>query len=265
MLHGSSVILGPTGVGKRYLVDLIESELAAAMHSIGAVDSSKRIDLRQPSVHTSEELVVRELCRVSGLGHVGMATSLDWADGVEKAFTAGDPLRLFVTNIDSLSKELAFRLLTSVQRLVKSRHLVVVMTGEGDVAELVDGGPNSAWSCSDLYVVHAQDEKHFNKFLQKWMRQSQLVLPKEKVSRTKVIEEIARLCGGDVSLLRAMLWSITDQLNHHDRQPEDYPVTVTRALIPEDLTQVHIVRTAGVFPFNHATEYVRSSISQDFS
>ncbi|MCX6854603.1 MAG: hypothetical protein NTV80_06830, partial [Verrucomicrobia bacterium] len=254
----SAVILGPSGVGKRYLIDLVNQRRVK-----GGLTAISIAHFGKEEMTISEAKVVAALVQESKL--TATAESLEeWTLAVSASASANNPLKLVVTNVDGMSKALAHKFLTCVRELVMRNLLVIVITGEGNLVDLVDGGPNSAWDCAHQYVVHAHDRKHFGRFLTKRMRQFQLQFSRKLGEARKLFCELYRRTGGDVSIMRATLWSITDNLNFHLKEPNVFPVRLGLDDIPQELVFEHIVPTAGVVPFLYSTRCVLAAAREAY-
>ncbi|RBP38649.1 signal transduction histidine kinase [Roseimicrobium gellanilyticum] len=258
MQRGESVmILGPRGVGKRYLLDLVDEIFAEK-----GMDLPTHAKFSSSEVSFLESDVARSLANASEVDLEGEPSIEHWAEKVQTRYTAQSPLRIYISNLDGLSKRLAHHLLSSIQKLVKAHVLVTVVTGEGNVIDLVDGSPTSAWSCTHQFVVHAHDRYHFGKFLFKRMRQMGLRFPHGIAGAKRVFEKIYDCTGGNVTLARAVLWSVADTLTFHLERPGRRPMGIEEKFIPEDLTRTHVVPTAGLVPFRYAAHAVHSAIRE---
>jgi signal transduction histidine kinase len=255
----SVVILGPRGVGKRYLLDLINRHFERLFRS-----SVGHVGFSSSDVVWDEAAAVRKL--VIGLKFPApkRLTMEAWADQVQAAHGGDRPLRLFISNLDGLSKRLAHQLLFVIQRLVKAGSLIVAVTGEGNVIDLVDGSPTSAWNCAHQFVVHAHDRVHFARFVVKRMRQMGMRLPQKLSDAKNVLIRIYHLTGGNVSLARALLWSAADAACYHLTLPPKRHQVLKEEAIPEDLNQVHVIPTAGLVPFRYAVHAVHAGVTEPY-
>lgn len=251
----SAVIIGPPGAGKRYLLELINR-----LREKQGREPFPIVAFAGPKLICREHVVAQAL---SIKGDVQSCDTIEeWSDAVRQNYSPNHPLRLFLTNLDGISKTLAHRVLSSVQSLVKDRVLITVVTGEGNLIDLVDGSPTSAWSCANQLVVHSHDRRHFHRFLTKRMRQARLQFPKALNEARKVFHEIYQRTGGDVSLARAVFWSIGDKLNFHFEQPGLVPTRIGLGHLPVKLTDTHIVPVAGVVPFRYGCHCILAAAKE---
>ena len=245
----STVILGPRGAGKRYLFALLRRRWRAQQRPYHSV----RFDGR--------DLICREEEAVALL-----------LGACEQAFSAAhtfeevdallrnqrrENLLLMVSNVDGLSRDLARRFLATLRGLVQDRILTAVITGESNLVDLVHG-PNSEFNCSNQFVVHARDRKHFRIFMGRRLRLHQFVWPRKLSEARRLVDTAYRLTGGDIALLRAQVWCASDDRAHHLKNPPKKPIVFTEEHLAADLMELHLIPTGGLVPFRYAVHCVES-------
>jgi signal transduction histidine kinase len=258
----SAVVLGPRGVGKRYLLQAVNSARERAGLERIAVISFVAGKL----IHSEAEV-----CQsLAGISHeqVVSPTIEAWSDQVRTETSEGRPLRLFLTNLESLAKRLAHQLLTAIQSLCKDGRLSTLVTGEGNLIDLVDGGPNSAWSCADLYVVHAHGRREFAHVVIKRMRLMGMRFAGPLSQAREVLRMFYERTGGDISLARAVLWSISERwlMQRLGQAGPASPLlgSLTRRDIPDTLATVQSMPTAGLHPFQCAIECMLAAAREPY-
>lgn len=248
----SSVMLGPQGAGKRYVIDLVNDSLDREGREVLPI-----AEFESETLLSKEEHAVSLL--TSALSLPQCETFEQWALLVRRKSEEDEqPIRIAAANVDGMNKALAHQFLTHVRTLVnQDRCLVIALTGESSLMDLVYG-PNSAFQCVHQYVVHAHDHECFSGFVRK--RLVALNLRATELVFDDLVSRLYSLTGGDVSLARAALWCYNDTLHHHNREPEAYPVAVDLDELPRNLLQEHIVPLSGLVPFRYGVHAIRSDL-----
>lgn len=160
----SFVLLGPRGAGKRYVINLLNAALEIQNRALLVAAFGKH------SITADEVEAVKVLAAACGIAE-SLNSLGEWSEAILRRSSSEAPIRLAATNVDGLSKALASAFLTHVRTLTQERRLIVAITGESNLIDLVHG-PNSAFNCVHQYVVQSLDRRHFGKLLAKWMRGS---------------------------------------------------------------------------------------------
>ncbi len=258
----SAVVLGPRGVGKRDLLQAVNH----AREQKGMERIAVAAFVAGKLIHDEAE-VTRSLAKSSQLQPAAL-TIESWTDRVRAETSDGRPLRLFLTNLEGVAKRLAHQLLTAIQSLCKQGRLVTLVTGEGNLIDLVDGGPNSAWSCANLYVVHAHGFREFCHFVLKRIRAMGMGVDGPLSHAREALRILYDRTGGNVSLARAVLWSLSERWLMQ-RQGEERPAfrlvdTIKGSDIPGTLATVQSMPTAGLHPFHCAIECLLAAAREPY-
>lgn len=194
LIQGTSVVLlGPRDAGKRYVLRRVLERLQEE-----GEPAPKWLDLANPAVESEEDLR-RRIVQEFG-GHDSFPTDAVTLP-VEQTSEARRSL-LFACNPDSLPHPLARLLLKQLQDLVKTRRLVVALTGESDLTELVHG-PDSQFNCASQFVLQGFEPTEFiHHMAQHWETTR---LPDDV--RDAHLQALYSFTGGNVHHARSLLWN----------------------------------------------------------
>ncbi len=130
--------------------------------------------------------------------------------------SAGKTIYLIAANVDAIAHHQARRLLQELQVRVKNQRLVVLLSGEENLCELVHG-PNSEFDCTDQFVLQGFDLPEFTAYLQRRLAFLRLQLPPVEWTAKQLFD----LTGGNVRLLRAVLASLVEARAQDRTRPDD--------------------------------------------
>ncbi|NOT62693.1 MAG: hypothetical protein HOP19_21000 [Acidobacteria bacterium] len=208
----SVVLLGPRFGGKRatiiQLCDRLKEE-----------DRSNVILLRfsgKSQVSNAAELnnvMLREIEQAMPEGDIAATASNPSLFTPTEAFPLLDdlylrtdkPIILLVSNVDSIPQHLARHFLENIQSRVEKKKLVVVLSGEYDFRDLVNG-PNSPFRCANQIVLQGYDESAFQLFFERFATTLQLDFD----YREEAIHKLWQWSGGNIYLLRHFFSSVVE-------------------------------------------------------
>ena len=116
------------------------------------------------------------------------------------------PIIVFASNVDAMGHTLARRFLQAMRTRVLQRQLVVVLTGEVDLTELVHG-PTSEFNCSQQYYLQGFDLELFGQLVSGLVRARSIDL----VSPPDAVQVLWELARGDYGVVDAILGNIVEQ------------------------------------------------------
>jgi signal transduction histidine kinase len=158
------------------------------------------------------------------------------------------PVILFATNVDGMSYHLARHFLRGVRTLSEERRLVAVLSGESDLHELVHG-ENSEFSCANQYVLKCYTFEEFCAFLARYVR----YLRMEFAAPEDASRLMWEATGGNLYILRIILWSIIQQRTRRGTSPEE---SISIGEIPSTFKLTGIPGAYGAHIFRHATQLI---------
>lgn len=258
----SFVLLGPQGCGKRYVMELLERRWEEKRRTFFSVSFGTSEEVPASLFFgtqsiTDERKVAGMLSRACGLGDVE-GTLTGWDLALRHRWEEEQiPLVMLATNVDGLSKPLGRQFLALLRGLVQDRVVIAAVTGESNLVDLVHG-PTSEFNCSDQFVVHAHDPKHFDIMLSLWMDISRMVWPQDEAAKAASFAKLYEMTGGDMALLRLVLLCINERRLHHGKPPGTSPFVLGEAEIPFDLANTFLVPVGGVVPFRRAVRCVEA-------
>ncbi len=110
---------------------------------------------------------------------------------------------LIAKNVNRLAHNLARQLLQEIRVAIQDRRLVVILTGEHDLEEMVHG-PNSELDIDGRYVIQGFGLEEFSSLCAQNSISVRFEVPEEAV-------ELLWTCtGGNIDLLRAVLLAVQD-------------------------------------------------------
>jgi nitrogen-specific signal transduction histidine kinase len=160
----------------------------------------------------------------------------------------GRPVILFATNVDGISHHLARSFLQNARDLVERHKLVAVLTGEDDLRPLVVG-ENSDFECAEPFVLQGYDLEEFTRFINDYLKYLSLTFE----PREQLIQQIWRLTGGNIYVLRMVLWGIIQSRCRSDISPAK-PVTIDD--LPSTVKLAGIPGVYGQYVFRHAAQII---------
>jgi signal transduction histidine kinase len=208
LLQGLSVVLlGSRDTGKRYVLRQLAARLTQEREP-----PPFWLELAASPIETEEQLraAITAACGGTETGsHQSLTHALAQHKGQRR------PL-LFASNVDSLPHPLARRLLKELQDLVKTEQLVVVLTGESDLTELVHG-PDSQFNCAHQFVVQGFTEEEFVSYISR--RWESVHLP--NATKPAFLTELHRIAGGNIHHARTLLRSWLERQAWVDPAPQN--------------------------------------------
>lgn len=258
----SFVVLGPQGAGKRYLFELLERRWERECNAFYNVSFGTSEEMPADCYFgtnsiTDERLATEILTKACHLDE-SVSNLIEWDAAMRERWEADKvPHLLLATNVDGMSKDLGRQFLGLLRGLVQDRVLIAGVTGESNLVDLVHG-PTSEFNCTHQFVVHAHDEAHFELMLRRWMQIATLVWPEVESEKQKTLNKLYRLTGGDIVLLRLVMFCISERRIHHGKDPGSEPFELGVAQIPNDLANTFLVPVGGVVPFRRAVRCVEA-------
>lgn len=216
----SIALFAPRFGGKRYTLQ----RLWEALHKDGRTPLVQLKLLSEKPIITEVELMaeVRAALKMS---------DIPLADSQIDPFTViqnyaeqhGKRIFLFAANIDAIAHGLTRRLLRQFRRLVEAGALVVAMTGESDLRELV-AGPNSEFTSSENFFLQGFAEDQYGVLLDQYAHTLGITLE----PRDEVLQLFWRRTGGNSYLLRPVLLQTIERMVRNGERLSD------RVLAPAD-------------------------------
>ena len=157
---------------------------------------------------------------------------IEWIQGqATKEGRLAAPFILVVENVDALPHYLAREFLQQIRTEVESRTLIALLTGEGDLRDLVHG-PNSEFNCAHQYVLAGLEKPAFDHEMRRYWRT--LGLPEQYCSTT--VSKIYELAGGDPKPARSLIQTLAELPNRRGRSgrmtESDLPTALDLSLLP---------------------------------
>jgi signal transduction histidine kinase/PAS domain-containing protein len=216
---GQSVALfSPRFGGKRHVMDRVREECQQA----GLLPIVQLRLLHDKPLITDQELN-DQLRQALALGGVGAAGSTDDPFQAIECFAkrTGRRVILFAANLDAIAQELTRRLLQGFRKLVESRCLVVVLSGESDFHGLVHG-ENSEFTSSENYFLQCYSRDEFGQFLDEYVH----TLNANLNSREEILEFLWNRTGGSAYLLRLMIVEAVEKKARFGKIINAAPITI---------------------------------------
>lgn len=115
------------------------------------------------------------------------------------------PVVLLAANVDDMPHQLARRFLEGVRARAERRELIAVLSGEYDFGELVYG-PKSEFNCAYQYFLQGLERNEFRRVANDALKHLNL----EREPDTAVMDRFYSVCGGQLFLLRILIWTIAE-------------------------------------------------------
>lgn len=244
----SVVLLAPRFCGKRHVVGRLRVMLKAA--NLGPAVEMRLLTEVPISNSADVQAIIRKAVALAAPDFEPTASHSDDILGplAQLSDDLNRPVILVATNVDSMGHHLARGFLQRVRTLVDNKKLVAVLSGEDDLHQLVHG-ENSEFDCADQFVLQGYTLDEFNRFIDEYLRFLRIELdPKDEVC-----EAIWKLTGGNVYVLRMVLWAVI-QSRSRSNTPIDKPVNV--ADLPDTLKLAGIPGVYGAYVFHHAAQII---------
>jgi hypothetical protein len=245
----SIVLLGPRYGGKRYVMD----RLRILLHDAGIEPIVQLRLLSETPVCTLAavgDLIRQAVQAADKNGLSEYSRNEDPFDSLRR-FIAGNkkPVVLQVANVDGISHHLARRFLQEVRTLIEGHQLVAVLSGESDFRELVHGENSDFSTCAEHYVLQGYAFEAFADFLTSHLGYLRLKFAEAE----KAYRHLWETTGGNLYILRVLLWSIIQQRARLNISPN---TRVTIDEIPGALKLIGAPGAYGAHIFRHATQLI---------
>ena len=204
----SAVILGHRYAGRTFLLDEIMRVLeTTASHRVINVTL-----YRESGIWTERE-AYQAFCnalppegrkQAEADDHREFYAPIDWICDSEQ-----QPVILFATNVDAMGHALARRFLQAMRVRVQQGRVIVVLTGEVDLTELVHG-PASEFNCGQQYFVQGFDLEMFEELVSGLARARAIGF----ASPHEAVQVLWEITGGDYGVADAVLSNIVEQRVH---------------------------------------------------
>jgi signal transduction histidine kinase/GAF domain-containing protein len=250
LLMGESlVLLGPRYAGKRHVMNHLQEVVKNSGERV------VRLKFLSDAVIDSEREVRRLLEQAieHGIGGNGAARRAGRhehsifapLDAVSTSPHSGRPVYLFASNIDSMAHHVARRFLEGLNRRVPPGQLIVVLSGERDLSNLVRS-PKGEVAFGHKYVLQNCDRAEFERHMMQYLSETNLRFKSPK----HAVEKLYRLAGGNLYAMRMVLWGLLEARTRGGNH------TVGVKEIPESLTFVGIPTIYGAHVFRHGTQLI---------
>ena len=202
LLQGKSLsLLAHRFGGKRYvqqrLRKALEEQLISPLVSIEISDE-------KPIYHEND---VVTLLRAALIADGIEVREDDPFEAVKRHYAQTDKrLTLFISNVDAIAHGLTRRLLQHLRPLVDAYCLTVVITGESDFLELVDG-PKSEFNVTGNYFLQGFAEAEFAVFLEQYLHSLGVTLADPQ----GIGRFLWQRTGGNSYLVRPILVEVTER------------------------------------------------------
>jgi len=219
----SFVLLGYQGVGKRHALAILGSRLERenVPHLV--------VFLRDNHIIVTEAELLKALkmrlrhFRCDGITEAlsGATTLADWFHRLGER-TEGNCLPIGFANIDWLADPLKEQFLTLVRNSVQMRRLVVGITGESLLARTL-AKETSPFQCAYQFVLTGYNRETSRKFFMKRVSAYGLRFSDSKEpswNAETAFECLYQRTGGNITLLRAILWELSEHRLRFDSELE---------------------------------------------
>jgi nitrogen-specific signal transduction histidine kinase len=245
----SVILLGPRYGGKRYVMDRLRIRLKDA-----GIEPIVQLRLLSETpictVAAIGDLIRQAVQAADQTGLRDYALGEDPFDPLRTLISENrKPVVLLVANVDGISHHLARKFLQEVRTLVETHQLVAVMSGESDFRELVHGENSDFSTCAEHYVLQGYAFEAFADFLTSHLGYLRL----EFLEAAKAYEHLWETTGGNLYILRILLWSIIQQRAKSNIPPG---TRVTIDEIPGAVKLIGIPGAYGAHIFRHATQLI---------
>jgi energy-coupling factor transporter ATP-binding protein EcfA2 len=255
----SFVLLGYQGAGKRQAVQRLAYRLKEEERPYLAVwfqDFS--------SIITENELlaVCKERCYPFLCEHIvdnlsGATSMVDWFHRLG-TLSNGRTFPLCFANIDCLAGPIKELLLALIRDAVQNKHIVVCLTGESILARTL-GEKTSPWQCAYQYVLVGHDRSTARDFFLKRVDACGISFrdPRDSTWTTEAaFHAFYDHTGGNLNLLRAILWCLSERRLRFDEDPEThdgYP----RSIVEQSFLNYTAVPLFGLKIFHPVVTFIQ--------
>lgn len=246
----SAVILAPRYGGKRRVLrEIVSRAQRRGLQPLGHLRGR-----RSQPLNTIERLANS---MATALGTTVLpASAVTNGNGFETierlASETGKPVILFAENVDTMAHHIARSFLEGVRTHVEARRLVVLLTGEHDLRDLVHG-PKSEFNCANQFILQGYGADEFATSLQEFSRTLCLDLTGGTAAGDAFLaERLYALTGGSLYWLRMVLLTLVEQRVRHRGD---------RGITVDDLRQVSIDDTVPAVYFSHLPRYAVQLVS----
>lgn len=258
LLNGqSAALLGFRDVGKRYVLRRLLKQLRTDLTQPIVV-----IDLLRPTPVTTEreiqEIVLNSV--KEAMPQVVLAPPFN--SGLLEAIASAcrslsKPLILMIGNVDSPAHHQSRRLLQEVRTLVEERKVVVVLSGEENVCELVHG-PNSEFNCANQFVLQGFARDEFETYLKNRLDLIRLQFDEPEMATDKLFD----LTGGNIHLFRAVLGALIEAAARFETTRDINEDFVVRVEELDGLPEKILARNScGTMIFHYANRIIEREAS----
>jgi signal transduction histidine kinase/PAS domain-containing protein len=208
----SHVLLGARNSGKRYIMHRLPERLLD-----GGVRHVVTIDFHRDRPWESEKELTGHLQKC--FGDMAPANELTASDGtlrrcLERAISDRPGMVLLASGIDDLGPHLSLLFVQVIRTFVQasSARLTVVLTGEVNFQDLVDGPGSAFENCAQQIVIQGYDQVEFSTVARTRANSANITLNDKDARR------LFRLTGGQFHLLTPLLSAWQDFVASHAAQ-----------------------------------------------
>lgn len=197
----SALLVGPRYAGKRGILEDLESHLRTQHKSMPVC----RVDLSNSDVKTESDLCQILLGKMLPRLQASVSSS-DRIDGLFERLP--ERMVLLASNVDAIAQPVAQQLLRAIESSVEGNKLVAILSGEGDVRELL-GGVKNEFRVAQRYFIQGHDEKKFGERVRTFLSQRLSWFRRAIAKTVRIDDESLRLMfsetGGNTYLGRLLL------------------------------------------------------------
>lgn len=248
----SIVLLGARYTGKREVMsrlrmDLLKEEpetilITLKLRHMSPITSHQELS-RLIEGEVEREALKKEIELPDGMSYWDES----FFDPIDRLHSAvKKPVVLLASNVDSLGHYLARQFLKGVRTRVEAGSLIVVLSGEEDLRDLVHG-PNSEFNCANQYVIQGFDEDEFRCFASRSADALKIVFE----SPEEAFKVLWARTGGNPFLLRLLLWSVVER---RIRSLMSLDEAVKVSDIPDSLDKIY---TPGIYEIDVMRHTIR--------
>jgi signal transduction histidine kinase/GAF domain-containing protein len=201
---GQSVALfSPRFGGKRHVMDRVLKEVEAT----GLTPIVRLRLLDEKNLVTYAQLASKMQAALVENGIDEAAPATDPFQAIEAyAMRTGKRVILFAANIDAIAHGVTQLMLQRFRKLVESKSLVVILSGESNLHEIVHG-ENSDFTCTENYFLQGYAKKEFGHFFYQYFRTLSIPLAEPE----KTLELLWHRTGGNTFLLRPWIVEVAEK------------------------------------------------------